>query len=616
MPTLGDRLRYRFDTSMARGPSALIGYLGIAVVVLALVFGLLLLLLSLGPTENPIHAVYNALLHVIDPGTVVGDDTASPGFVALMLALTLGGVVIFSAFIGVLASAVDQRLQQLRKGRSAVLEAEHTLVLGWSDTIFTVLAELALANESRRDPVVVVLADRDKVEMEDAIRDKAGDLRGTRVVCRTGSAIDLRDLSIVAPQHARAIIVLSPDEPEPDASVIKTILALTRGPARGEGRSHIVAEIAEAANLEVARLVGGDEAVLVDKSETVARIIVQTARQSGAAVVYTELLDFEGEEIYFRADEQLIGRTYAEALLAYEACAVIGVHVDGTSQLNPPPGYVLPPGAQVIAIAEDDETLANAVRYGQPLVDDAAVLDGSSPSEGPQRSLILGYNARTATVLRELDQYVAPGSSVLLVADAIIERPPDGLRNLTVDVRRSSTTDREALETLGLAGFHHAIVMAPEGYDPQRADARTLITLLHLRDIEERERLRVPIVSEMLDDRNRQLAQVTKVDDVIVSDQLISLLLTQIAENPHLADVFGELFSSEGAEVYLRDATSYVVSERPVAFATLVAAASRRGETAIGYRRAAEPDNVLVNPAKTAPFTPVVGDRLIVLAES
>jgi len=32
--------------------------------------------------------------------------------------------------------------------------------------------------------------------------------------------------------HARAIIVLSPDEEEPDASVIKTILALTRGPGR------------------------------------------------------------------------------------------------------------------------------------------------------------------------------------------------------------------------------------------------------------------------------------------------------------------------------------------------------------------------------------------------
>jgi voltage-gated potassium channel Kch len=615
MPTLGERLRYRFDTSMARGPSALIGYLGLAVGVLAVLFGLLVLLLSLGPTENIVHALYNALLHVIDAGTVAGDDTTNASFIALQLVLTFGGIIIFSAFIGVLATTVDQRLQELRKGRSAVLERGHTLILGWSDTVFTVLSELALANESAKDPVIVVLADRDKVEMEDAIRDKVGDMRGTRVVCRTGSAIDLRDLAIVAPDAARAIIVLSPDEEEPDASVIKTILALTRGPGRRPEPYHIVAEISDAANLEAARLVAGDEAVLVDKSETVARIIVQTARQSGAAVVYTELLDFEGEEIYFRSDPTLAGGTYADALLAYEDCAVIGVHVDGQSQLNPPPDFVLPDGAQVIAVAEDDATLAAATR-SSAAVDRDVARAGSSPAEGPQRSLIIGVNARTGTVLRELDEYVEAGSSVLLVADREIEPAPNGLRNLTVDTRRAHTTERAALEALDPGGFHHIIVMASDGLDAQRADARTLVTLLHLRDIAERARVFVPIVSEMLDDRNRQLAQVTKVDDVIVSDQLISLLLTQISENPHLADVFAELFSATGSEVYLRDATSYVAAEGPVTFATLVAAAARRGETALGYRRAAEPENVLVNPTKSTTFSPVSGDRLIVLAES
>jgi voltage-gated potassium channel Kch len=614
MPSLGDRLRYRFDTSMARGPSALIGYLGVAVAVLALLFGLLVLLLSLGPTRNAVHAVYNALLHVIDAGTVTADATDSAVFIALQLVLTLGGIIIFSAFIGVLATTVDQKLQELRKGRSAVLERGHTLVLGWSDTVFTVLSELALANESASDPVVVVLAEKDKVEMEDAIRDKVADLRGTRVVCRTGSAIDLRDLAIVAPDEARSIIVLSPDEEEPDASVIKTILALTRGPGRREDPYHVVAEIADARNLEAARLVGGDEAVLVDKSETVARIIVQTARQSGAAAVYTELLDFEGEEIYFRDDPTLVGHTYAEALLAYDACAVIGVHIDGHSQLNPPPSFVLPAGAQVIAVAEDDETLTKAVRFSGG-VDRAAAIEGSSPVEGPQRSLILGYNGRTATVLRELDEYVAPGSSVLVVAERDVPAV-DGLRNLSVETRRAPITEREALEAVDLGRFHHAIVMASDQVDAQRADARTLVTLLHLRDIAERGNLRVPIVSEMLDDRNRQLAQVTRVDDVIVSDQLISLLLTQISENAHLADVFGELFNAEGSEVYLRDATSYVSATGPITFATLVAAASRRGETAIGYRHASDPENVLVNPSKSSTFQPVPGDRLIVLAES
>ncbi len=626
--TLRDRLRYRFDTSMARGPSALIGWLGIATALLVLLFGIVALLGSLGPTNNPVHALYNALLHVIDPGTIAGDDTASASFIGLQLVLTFGGIIIFSAFIGVLATSVDERLQELRKGRSLVLEHDHTLILGWADTIFTVLSELAIANESERDPSIVILAERDKVEMEDAIRDKVPDLRGTRVVCRTGSSIDLHDLAMVNPHGARAIIVLSPEEEEPDASVIKTILALTRGPGRREEPYHIVAEIEDAQNLEAARLVAGDEAVLIDKSETIARIIVQTARQSGAASVYTELLDFDGDEVYFHADPSLEGMTYADALLAYENCAIIGIHgANGSSGLNPSPDTVLPPGASIIAIAEDDSHLQAAERSGaRP---DASVIVGANgQTPAPAHSLILGINARTPMVIRELDEYVEAGSSVLVVADRPIDRETllakiGPLRHLTVDVRQAPTTERQALEALDLARFDHAIVMCyADDLDPQRADARTLVTLLHLRDIAEKTGMRCPVVSEMLDDRNRELAQVTKVDDVIVSDQVISLLLSQISENRHLAGVFTELFEADGSEVYLRDAEGYVEAGTTTSFATFVAAAAQRGETAIGYRHAdpadapgAPADGVRVNPRKSSELTVRAGDRLIVLAE-
>ncbi len=118
------------------------------------------------------HVLYNALLHVVDAGTIGGDDTSDAPYIVVQLLLTFGGIIIFSAFIGVLATTVDERLHQLRKGRSLVLETDHTLILGWSETIFTVISELAVANENERRPSIVVLAERDKVEMEDAIRDK------------------------------------------------------------------------------------------------------------------------------------------------------------------------------------------------------------------------------------------------------------------------------------------------------------------------------------------------------------------------------------------------------------------------------------------------------------
>ena len=143
-----------------------------------------------------------------------------------------------------------------------------------------------------------------------------------------------------------------------------------------------------------------------------------------------------------------------------------------------------------------------------------------------------------------------------------------------------------------------------------------LVTLLHLRDMLTKRGRNASIVSEMRDDRDRALAQLTKADDFVVSEQLVSLLMTQISENRHLESVFTDLFDPDGAEIYVRPASYYI---RPVAgltFATLVEAARRRGEVAIGYRIAEPGDGhgVVLNPDKEHPM-PMI-DRLIVLAHS
>ncbi|HEY0190862.1 MAG TPA: hypothetical protein VGC42_07035 [Kofleriaceae bacterium] len=106
-----------------------------------------------------------------------------------------------------------------------------------------------------------------------------------------------------------------------------------------------------------------------------------------------------------------------------------------------------------------------------------------------------------------------------------------------------------------------------------------------------------------------------------MSNTLVSLMVSQVSENRHLVEVFDELFTAGGCELYLKPATSYVsAGERP--FAALCEAALRRGEIAIGYRKAGQARDasaafgIVVNPSKRAKLKIAAGDSVIVIAES
>jgi len=624
-PSFTERLRYWFDGVMAKGTGALVGLLGIVTLVFITIVAAIVTLFGIFPTlvdgdENPdfFEVLWGNLMRAMDAGTI-GGDQGWP-FRAAMLVVTIGGIFLVASLIGIIASAFDSKVDELRKGRSRVLETDHTLILGWSSKVFPIIAELVIANESRRRSTIVVLAEGDKVAMEDDIRAQVPNSGRTKIIVRSGTPMDLTDLEVANPHQARSIVILAPeDSDDPDSVVIKTTLALTNNPNRRSDEYHIVGEIQDPANLEAARLVGRNEADWVLSSDLISRITVQTCRQSGLSGVYTELLDFAGDEIYFTDQPSLVGSSYLHAQHAFNHSAVIGLVQDGAVHINPAAATVLGEGDQLIVIAEDDSTIKLAT---PGVVDASSISTKRTPKLLPEQTLVIGYNSGLTTILSELNDYVAKGSKVTVVAD--VERPAfASYSNMTVEFVRGDSTSRAVLDSVPVKDFEHIIVLAyKDTLDMQRADAKTLVTLLHLREIADAAGVDPNVVSEMLDDRNRQLAEVTKADDFIVSDKLISLMLSQLSENRQLNEVFDVLFSSEGSEIYLRPAELYVKPGVSVDFYTVLEAASRRGETAIGYRVKADANDadsaygIRVNPRKHAPVTFGPGDKLIVLADS
>ena len=627
-PTFKQRFGYWFDNMMAKGTPAMILMLFLASAVVILFISAIVAITGVAPNgENFFQLAWMGLLRTLDPGTM-GGDSGSPIFLFMMFSVTLGGIFLVSALIGILNSGLDVRLERLRKGRSRVLENGHTLILGWSPQVFTILSELMTANENQKNACIVILANQDKVEMEEQIRERVEQKGNTRVIVRSGNPIDLNDLEIASPHTARSIIILPPESDDPDAYVIKTVLALTNNPNRHEGPYHIVTQIRDEKNMAVIDMIGKQDKVLaLLMNDLIARVVAQTSRQSGLSVVYTELLNFDGDEIYFKKEPALSGKTFGEALLQYEDSALMGLkRVDGSIELNPSMDTRIEPGDSIFALTEDDDTIRLSGLASIPLQENLIRPKDRPAKHAPEKALILGWNLSACTIIHELDEYVAGGSQVTVVAqgDGIeqeVKACTKKVKNQKVIFKEGDTTDRELLDSLEIKDLNHVIVLAYDGLDHQEADAKTLVTLLHLRHIAETDESPFSIVSEMLDLRNRELAEAAKVDDFIISDHLVSLMLAQISEDADLYPIFQDIFDPEGAEIYLKPIGQYVETDQPVNFYTVVEAARRRGETAIGYRVIAEANNgrknhgVHTNPKKSEKVNFAPDDKIIVVAE-
>jgi len=631
-PTFRQRLQYQFDNLMARGTPAMIAMLFVLSLIVVMIAGAVISITGFVQEGETGHlsfseATWESLMRTLDSGTMGGDT--GTGFRLVMLFVTLGGIFVVSALIGVLNNAIESQMEHLRKGRSQVLETGHTLVLGWSAQIFTILNELMAANENQRNARIVVLADMDKVEMEDEIRERVEVKGRTRIICRNGSPIDPSDLEITSPHAAKSIIVLPPEGGDPDTDVIKTVLAITNNPNRRVEPYHIVTQIRDAKNMDVLKLVGEkDNVQAVLTGDLIARVVAQTSRQSGLSVVYTELMNFGGDEIYFKHEPGLVGKTFGEALLAFEDSCLMGLRkADGKILLSPPMDSVIEAGDQVFALSADDDTIRLSAGSRTPVNEAVVRSNGRALQPQPEKCLILGWNRSGTTIVRELDNYVAKGSKVTVVADSYniekqIRAQGGKLQNQTLVVEEGETTDRDLLNKLDVQDYDHVIVLAYSTLEPQEADAKTLVTLLHLRDMAQKDETPFSIVSEMLDLRNRELAEATQVDDFIVSEHLISLMMAQLSENAELFDVFNDIFDPEGAEIYLKPIGDYVVTGEPVDFYTVVEAARRRGETTLGYRIEAEASNagksygVHTNPKKSQTIAFAPEDKVIVIAEN
>ena len=619
------RLRYNFDNSLSK-PGAFVGYVFIAIIILAFV---------MTAVQGAIAAVA-ALNEPLDPATyffvfwesftkILGiGSTAAWGAQIINTIYWAIGIAISGAVIGFISAQIIRAVTKLQEGKSAVIESGHTLILGWSNRVFPILSELAIANENVRKPRVVIFASATRALMEAEIRSRVPNLGKLRVITRTGDSTNPEDLKRANVSSAKSIIILDADETG-DATIVSTVLAVKS--VNANPKTRIIAELDDEHTAEAITSATNGQVIAVRSQNVIARVTAQASRQPGLAAVTLDLLDFAGDEIYITAIPELVGKTYADALLAFNQASVIGlVDANGVSQINPSSTTKILAGTKVIAIAQDDDKIVyTGIREDlkNKKVSTAAF------KKAPEHLLFIGWSSMGRAVVRELAQFLPKGSTVHIVAESrhVALEELKGLKfgtNIKVTHASVSGDIDELIEAASAKRYNEIVILGyREAISVAEADSQTMLTMLQMNQIFEATNNRVEptrLVAEILDSRKAELARVAAVDDMVVSDNLAALLIAQVSENPDLAKVFDDLFDADSASLSVKPIDTYTKVGNPIEYAELVAIGRAHGESVIGYRTLEGSKNqassgVKLNPIKSMMFTPAKGDGLIVVGD-
>ncbi len=545
--------------------------------------------------------------------------------------LFMSAMIFLNLFIGIITSDMESVRNEESRGKRHIYKKGHTVIIGWSMSVFKIVDELMEANKSKERAYIVILADMPKEDMEFEIKSAFPKTSTTKVICRSGLSTELANLEMINLWSASSVIILAnPNNENSDLDALKTIIAITNHNNDEEKNDlNIICDINNKNYKKIASSINNN-IILFDTDDFISRLIAQTSLQPRLSQIYTEIIGFKGSEIYLTSCSE-IGIRFKDLLLKYDISCPIGIFRNNVPLINPNMDIIIEKDDKIIMLAEDD----SSIKYTSK---NYKFSDNSNPQKTGgfdlNNMLILGSNKKLPKIIEEVNSYLNTSISLKIITHQdfsfkdIVEYFRENkqqihvsedykfkLSHLEVEFILGDIENEKILSQYATKADHITILSYYDEFnDVQKADTITLVALIHLRKLLVGYN-NVSITTEIIDDNNRQLIKNDNVRDFIVSSNIISSIIAQLSENAELNNVFATLFKADGSEIYLRKAENYFTIGASVSFAELVKSASLINETAIGYLKCKQDDGLYLNPKKDSEFKIESDDMLIVLAE-
>ena len=570
--------RDRFNRILTSGSVGGIIGLGLAAIFLVTIGAIVASIFHVNVKEKGdlslLDATWEVLQRAIDPGQLDSEPLWASRL--LLLAVTLIGILLVSTLISIVNSTIERNIERLRRGRGPVHAEDHIVVLGWNALGTKVIEELAEACHDGERFEVVILSDKDPVEVQREIQE---DLRRRRSVpsnspivrkpeswltVRRGNLRNVADLAQFARlSKAKSVLILSHDHSDAEtAMVILAIIAGIQGPELTRTTPvNIIAKFddthfGEQLQERIHRL--SIESTKIGDKEPIAELFPvtpamvrtgiesQVARHRGLSEVYRDLLDFDGDEIYLIPSPTNF-TNFGEIVCSDE---VIPLGIKRHKEINLWPEWDTSiSGAEIIVLAKSESIARQKLSDGGDITPTGPRPVGNRRKTSPEELLIVGWNKDAPVLAQSLRHTSPPGSRIEVLASREGTVAASLISRLDLEVRVRDRQDDPLDDRHFIEKFDHVIVLADEDIDPTESDAAVLTDVLACRiNISEsdlRKDQPTTVVAELRQSVSKYIAGARLADDLLLSDSLGASAMVQLAVNPSLLPVLSALLESD-----------------------------------------------------------------------
>jgi len=503
-------------------------------------------------------SLWNSWTFIVDAGSHTAETKFAGKFISIII--TILGMIFFATLIGLLTSGIEEKLEELKKGRSSVVEKNHTIILGWSNKVFSLINQISKANEKEKKNVIVVLSEKEKSEMDLGIINNTKLYGNTEVITRTGELFRFDELKKVSIDEARILIILEEENEFTDNKKIRILMAIKKYFTK---IIPIIFELRDESTLGLIRNISQINIYPINMSKTVNRLIAQSIINPGIGRVYSELLDFHGPSFFITDVTQFVGEEFSNLLFQNDEICICGISNEEETILCPKKDYKIKDRDKLIILCDDKQYFISKFNGNGKDYNKLQLKDNSFNLEQNKQILIIGNHIYLKALIKEIFVYFDVTTKITIISSSNIQID----ENINIKLINDTFEKHINQSDNDLNKYDHIIVFSNNEQDDKFTnDSEVLVNYILIKNHLSDESNVKHIVAEIFDDDTEKLLTEESSLDFIISEDIITKYISTIAFDPKIYSTWEDLFSYGGKLIQVKKYSELFKIDKSLSF--------------------------------------------------